>query len=433
MKNIISFTSIVVLLSVSFFGFSAYSITEEDWHTLNMGETIYYAGGDSGEIHQCNTEAYTGDLPSVRLPEINDKEALAEALDSYIEDRNESFDIDTPFLGMGDYFVEGGVRAGINPIFVITVATHESQLATYPTGIHLEPGGNNAFGRTASSSQPSFERAGRDWYQYPSWEESLYSQNFPSENGDVGDEDDQFQYIARRFDGMLDDTDQVLEAYAPSFENDPVAYRQSIISLTEMILDEAGDAVNMQRISSSGGSCEFVGGDVVETALAYAWPDNQGSGRTEQKAAYQEAHQRAASNQEYLGGCNGNDCGAFTTRVIRDSGYDPSFNYYSDPDNWEGNTSQQKKYMDESNSWDEIGRGGEVSTADLVPGDVAIWTDETAGTNFGHTFLYVGDQPEFETRVASSSVSENCSSARAPEAGAESLTNPLITWYRYND
>lgn len=424
MKRLINLISITVLLSVSFFGFSAYSIDVDEWQNLNLGTTIYYGGEESSRIHQCETSAYTGDLPPVRLPQINDEQGLADALDAYIEERNESFERDTPFLGMGSYFVEGGIRTGINPIFVITVATHESQLATFPTGIHLEPDGNNAFGRKASGSQPSFERGGEDWYQYPSWEESLYSQNFPSENGDVGDEDDQFQYIARRFDNLLDDPDAMLEVYAPSFENDPVAYRQSINSLTDIIMEEAGDAVNMTRVSSGGTSCDFIGGDVVETALQYAWPDNQGSGRTEQTDAYRQAHQQAVSAGEYRGGCGGNDCGAFTTRVIRDSGFDPEFN------NQEGDTSHQKAYMDDSDRWEEIGRGGELSTSELEPGDVAIWTREAAGTNFGHTFLYVGSQPDFETRVASASVSSDCSNARAPEAGVESLTNPRITWYR---
>ena len=64
------------------------------------------------------------------------------------------------------------------------------------------------------------------------------------------------------------------------------------------------------------------------------------------------------------------------------------------------------------------------STADLLPGDVAIWA-VLPGDNFGHTFIYIGVQPGFEDDTASSSMD-----SRAPMAYPENVLNSKATWFR---
>jgi hypothetical protein len=76
----------------------------------------------------------------------------------------------------------------------------------------------------------------------------------------------------------------------------------------------------------------------VELAMKYAWAD--GSHGTQQKKEYADALRKARSTDKkyYEGGCGGNDCGGFVTRVMRDSA-DPNYN-----DN-KGNTIGQEEYL----------------------------------------------------------------------------------------
>lgn len=150
-------------------------------------------------------------------------------------------------------------------------------------------------------------------------------------------------------------------------------------------------------------------GDVVATALSYAWPDYKGRGFTEKKPEYDSAITAAIDQGMYVGGCRGVDCGAFVTRVMIDSGFEPRYNYNGKG----GATPTQKQWLDEN--WESL--GSVSSTSDLQPGDAA-WQP-------GHTFMFVGDQPGFETPIASSSLCQ-----RAPMAGKESISGSGIVWYR---
>lgn len=153
------------------------------------------------------------------------------------------------------------------------------------------------------------------------------------------------------------------------------------------------------------------GGDVVATALNYAWPDYRGPGYTERKPEYATAIDKAKSEGQYIGGCNGVDCGAFTTRVFIDSGWDPNYNHAGKG----GATPTQLDWA--KANWQSVGMGSSISTADLQPGDVAIKN--------GHTFMWVGEQQGFETTIASASL---C--GRAPMAGKENPLDGAFEWFR---
>jgi hypothetical protein len=160
-------------------------------------------------------------------------------------------------------------------------------------------------------------------------------------------------------------------------------------------------------------------GNVVQTAINYAWPDYHEPNYFEMKPAYKAAIDKAIKNNEYVGGLNhpGIDCGGFVTRVMRDSGADPSYNSAN------GNTDAQFSYLN-AHPEKYLKLGTLKSTKSLQPGDIAI--------NHGHTYIYVGDQPNFHGNAASASVSFSGFSWRAPMASTTyfSDSNGSFTWFR---
>ena len=108
----------------------------------------------------------------------------------------------------------------------------------------------------------------------------------------------------------------------------------------------------------------------------------------------------------YRGACNGNDCGAFVSNIMRASGWDSNYEL--------GSTSLQKQYL--SKNWEEI-----TDISSLRLGDVGVVVD---GGNH-HVILYVGDIPGFNSKTASASQCD-----RAPMAGRSDENLNKYTWYR---
>ncbi len=157
---------------------------------------------------------------------------------------------------------------------------------------------------------------------------------------------------------------------------------------------------------SSSDACtnSFSGGDLAATVKAYAWPKFT-AGRTDQQAAYTAAISKAKSENRYIGGANGNDCGGFVTTLIYDSGFDKSYNSNAKG----GNTIAQEAWLQKN--WQKL------NDSDRQPGDVAI--------NATHTYIYVGKIEGFGSVTASASYSD-----RSPMAGSESQSDPSFRWYR---
>lgn len=161
--------------------------------------------------------------------------------------------------------------------------------------------------------------------------------------------------------------------------------------------------------SSPNGGCisdGFGSGNLQQTVVAYAWP--QYAMRTDQMPAYTDAVVKAKSEGRYIGGYDGNDCGAFVTLLVRNSGFDTHYNR----DGLGGNTIYQEAWL--AQNWDRI---SSTDGGDRQPGDVAI--------NEDHTYIYVGDVGGFGSKVASASLGD-----RAPMAGRESPTDSSFRWYR---
>lgn len=140
----------------------------------------------------------------------------------------------------------------------------------------------------------------------------------------------------------------------------------------------------------------------------YAWPDYHPRPYTNMMPAYAAAVEKAKSEGRYVG-ANGIDCGGFVTTLMVDSGFDPTYNYNGKG----GSTAVQQEWLDAN--WQSL--GAVTNTSELRPGDVAMQP--------GHTFVFVGEIPGFNSTMASASQGE-----RAPMADKYGLSGDGIVWYR---
>lgn len=210
-------------------------------------------------------------------------------------------------------------------------------------------------------------------------------------------------------------------------------------AMTETQLKQYADGIieGVSQIEPNGlptaGGCpdgvNFSSGDLSAATLAYAWPD-YAAGKTEPMPAYRDAVSKSREIGQYIGAtadwCRANssavsydgiDCGGFVTTLVINSGWDPRYNsngrggFTGLPD--QPNT--QWGWLEAN--WEELGDGDKIDSADLRPGDVAI--------NAGHTFIFVGDIPGFNSKIASASLCD-----RAPMAGTEAINDGSMVWYR---
>lgn len=169
-----------------------------------------------------------------------------------------------------------------------------------------------------------------------------------------------------------------------------------------------------------------VNGEFQSLVTSYAWPDYHPAPWHERMPAYADAVNRSISEGRYVGGSvagvAGIDCGGFVTILVQNSGLEPNYN------DSRGGTGVQESWV-KNHGWQLINdTDGEgilpIDTSLLQPGDVAF--------SSGHTFIYVGDIPGFNSTIASASYSTT-GAGRAPMAGAESLTfgnGTIVRWYR---
>ena len=172
-------------------------------------------------------------------------------------------------------------------------------------------------------------------------------------------------------------------------------------------------------LAGDGGKCDpspSANGNFSEYVLKYAWPDS--TTRTDKKPEYAEAIEKAKSEGRYVGdSCFGGgvDCGAFVTTILNDSGFEPKYNHSGKLSDGAGYTAIQRAWAEAN--WQTVGNGASINVADLQPGDVAH--------SPGHTFVYAGDIPGFNSKIASASQCDY-----APKAGLENIASPNVTWFR---
>ena len=174
-----------------------------------------------------------------------------------------------------------------------------------------------------------------------------------------------------------------------------------------------------------------VTGEFISLVKAYAWPDYHPPQFVDRMPAYANAVTISLSEGRYVGGSvagvPGIDCGGFVTVLTQNSGLAPEYNSYN------SNTGPQEKWVVD-NGWILVNGNPNtpVDTGLLRPGDVAF-SGGSSYQNNGHTFIYVGQIPGFNSVIASASFSTTGDGGRAPMAGREDLiygNGTPVRWYR---
>ena len=230
-------------------------------------------------------------------------------------------------------------------------------------------------------------------------------------------------------------SNQLLTNYSKNYSNILLADWESKVKdspetyfINDSTLTEAGqklyadllyETVNSD-IKSNGCS---VSSDFISLVKAYAWPEYHKPPYTNRMPAYAEAVSRSIAEGRYVGGSvngvPGIDCGGFVTIIVQNSGIEPSYN------DTKGGTDNQERWV-KSHGWIMLNPdyNTPVDTSILQPGDVAL--------SLGHTFIYVGEIPGFNSVIASASYTREM--ARAPMAGHESLlrsSRSVVRWFRH--
>ena len=161
-----------------------------------------------------------------------DAAKMADAIEKYIE----AHAPESPLKGTGQKAVASAKKANLNPFLAYAHAFMESTLATTD-----EPGaqikvhqGHNAFGRTATDSQPHVVEASRNWYMWTSFEASVDADADENKNVDSGD---WFSYDRAVFS---DEIDQGIAAYVAKYapNGDGKNDEQYYIGIIQDALDE---------------------------------------------------------------------------------------------------------------------------------------------------------------------------------------------------
>lgn len=195
---------------------------------------------------------------------------------------------------------------------------------------------------------------------------------------------------------------------------DSDGYHQSIPEGSKMFADLLYNAVS--GLGGIGDGCGPTGA-LAEYVLAYAWPEYHSAPYYEMMPDYADVVQKRRGEGRYVGGREhpGIDCGGWVTTLMQESGFEPEYNSGSEA------TGGQQTWV-QNNGWTHLNPGGgDVDTSILQPGDVAFTP--------GHTFVYVGEIPGFDSVIASASIGSGNTYWRTPMAGTESLTGG-VNWYR---
>ena len=227
-----------------------------------------------------------------------DAAKMADAIEKYIETHAPN----SPLKGTSQKAIASAKKANINPFLAYAHAMMESSLATTTVEgaqIKLQQG-HNAFGRTATDSQPHVVEADRNWYMWTSFEASVDAEAEENKNVDSGD---WFSYDRAVFS---DEIDQGMTAYAnryapPDDGNDTAGYIAFMQSALDEMAGYAGASVATASTASTTASSSSTtdccatpakGGGVVkmlsdnpETALGYLISAGNGTKLTLAQAA----------------------------------------------------------------------------------------------------------------------------------------------------
>ena len=171
--------------------------------------------------------------------------------------------------------------------------------------------------------------------------------------------------------------------------------------------------------ASAGCAGGVVSGNISQTAVGLAWPDNS-HGDAPPTPAYAAALKQFNQPGFSVTGGKGDDCGIFVATVMRASGADPNYPV--------SGTVQQADYVIAHPELYTVTYPA-TSTSQLQPGDILILNSDTTESNgvihvgngagaAGHTFIYVGPQQPKGFNEASASLRD-----RTANLGLTALTD----------
>lgn len=201
-----------------------------------IAENVANGGGSAVAVQNSNDCNKTGAqgvgtcVDDGRIFTINvSDEELGKVIDEYTASKGFG---SAPLANLGSKFVSGSKRAGVNPFLLVQIAIQESGY-----GKAIPDNSFNSFGRTATASQPNVSTAGRLWYKYDSFADSL-------DGG--GTKDDQPSYLKKVYidEGKITIEDIIMK-YAPPGDgaNDPEGYIAGIKKTIQDLVTASGDKI----------------------------------------------------------------------------------------------------------------------------------------------------------------------------------------------
>lgn len=244
----------IVLALVFMFPQVSFALSPEQKRVIDSGAYYFNVEASGFSVDGSNS------CSLATMPAISDTSGVAAAIDEFIIGHGGT---GSPFEGLGTDIVEGAVRAGINPFLIVSIALKESSFGT--AGIATRDT-YNAFGRTASDSQPNVNINGRNWYRWDSWEASVNSS-----------EDNQAEFLKRVYveDRGLTDLTEVIFTYAPPSENNTELYAEQINDWVNELVTASGSALTCGASAGEGGDPEANRQIAREMLADYGWAGSQ--------------------------------------------------------------------------------------------------------------------------------------------------------------
>ena len=138
-------------------------------------------------------------------------------------------------------------------------------------------------------------------------------------------------------------------------------------------------------VPGSGAASSPNAAGIVLKALEYSWPEKRGLTPKPEYAAAVQQYNKAAPY-------NGADCGAFVGIVMKASGADPNYPPVG--------TSVQMDYVRKNPDKYDVTDNFKVE--DLLPGDILIVNKGSGAGANGHTYIFVGTQPNGKNKADAS-------------------------------
>lgn len=184
-------------------------------------------------------------------------------------------------------------------------------------------------------------------------------------------EDEEGEMVSRLAGEVdVDSEDEIVLADGPKKYSDAKAFNAIPVFLMSVMMERMINGADDAEYGG-GGTSGAVVGDVVQTAVAFSWPDADHA-----VAEPTPGYAKAISDLGITGwqGPAGKDCGRFVGAVLHSSGADTDFPL-------DGTTSSYSSYMDKSDKYERINA---TSYSDLKPGDILN------SASIGHIKIYIG-------------------------------------------